>query len=64
MRIIEDEALAATKLTMKPARRLLQHAEATAKVLHNIRRSEYDRKWNKVYAEILAELKEDQDAGH
>jgi hypothetical protein len=64
MRIIKDEAYDATQLTMKPARRILQHVEAAAVAASDIRRSEYSRKWRKVYAEILAELKEDQDAGH
>ena len=64
MRILEDEAYDATQLTMKPTRRILQHAEAAAVAASDIRRSEYSHKWRKVYAEILAELKEDQDAGH
>jgi hypothetical protein len=64
MRIIEDEARAATNLTMEPTRLILQRAEDDAKAACNIRQSEYLRKWTKVYNEILAELKEDQDAGH
>jgi formate dehydrogenase maturation protein FdhE len=64
MRIIEDEALAATNLTMAPARRVLRAAEDDAKVALATQRLKYNSKWNKVYNEILAELKEDQDAGH
>jgi formate dehydrogenase maturation protein FdhE len=64
MRNIEDEALAATQLTMKPARRVLRAAEAAAKVDLATRRLKYHSKWNKVYNEILAELQEDEDAGH
>lgn len=64
MRNIKDEALAATHLTMRPSRRILRASDDAARATHALRGSEYDRKWNKVYTEMLAELKEDQDAGH
>jgi hypothetical protein len=64
MRNIEEEAYVATMLTMKPARRILQHEEDIAEAACDARQSKYRRKWSKVYAEILVELKEDEDAGH